>query len=74
MRNESRKYTTKLDFIIFGLLFIILSKTRVLSISILIILRLSTKLRYLKGLSSITSKYTIRQAIFNILFKLLLRL
>jgi hypothetical protein len=74
IRDKSRKYATKLDFIIFGLLFAISSKIRVLSASILIMLRLSTKLRYFKGLSSKTSEYIIRQAIFNMLFRLLPRL
>lgn len=51
---------TKLDSIIFGLLSVILGKTRVLSASMLIIPRPNTKLEYLKGLGSKTSKYTIK--------------
>jgi hypothetical protein len=58
--DKSRKYATKLDFIIFGLLSAILSKIRVLSASMPIMLQLSAKLRYFKGLSSKTSEYTIR--------------
>lgn len=72
--DESRKYATELDFIIFGLLSAILGKIRVLSASMPMMLRLSAKLGYLKGLGSKTSEYTIRQAIFNVLFGLLPRL
>ena len=58
--DESRKYATELDSIIFGLLFPISGKIRVLSVSRPMILRPSTELGYLKGLGSKTSKYTIR--------------
>jgi len=74
IRDESRKYATKLDSIVFGLLSLILGKIRVLSASMPIMPRLSAKLRYFKGLGSKTSEYTIRQAIFNLPFKLLPRL
>jgi len=68
--DESRKYATEPDSIVFGPLSAISGKTRVPSASMPMMPRPSAELGYLKGSGSTTSEYTIGQAIFNVPFRL----